>query len=52
MSDLGYGHGKHFMHDIDHSMYELSIIWNVDVCVVPWHVHFRWGVALVGEFNY
>ena len=24
----------------------------MDVCVVPLHVHFRWGVALVGEFNY
>ena len=21
-------------------------------CDVPLHVHFRWGVALVGEFNY
>ena len=52
MSDSGYGQGKHFMHDINHSMYELQIVWNVDVCVVPLHVHFRWGVALVGEFNY
>ena len=22
------------------------------MCVVPLHVHFRWRVALVGEFNY
>ena len=24
----------------------------MDVCVVPLHVHFRWGVTHVGEFNY
>ena len=33
-------------------MCELQIVWNVDVCVVSLHVHFRWGVALVEEFNY
>ena len=52
MSDSGYGHGKHFMHDIDHSMCELEIVWNVDVCVVPLHVHFRWGVTHVGKYYY
>ena len=27
-------------------------VWNViDLCI-PLHVHFRWGVALVGEFFY
>ena len=40
------------MHDMSHSMFELQIVWNVDVCVVPLHVHFRWGVAFVEEFNY
>ena len=40
------------MHDISHSVCKLQIVWNVDVCVVPLHVHFRWGVALVEEFNY
>ena len=40
------------MHDISHSMCILQIVWNVDVCVVPLHVHFRWGLALVEEFNY
>ena len=40
------------MHDISHSMCILQIVWNVDVYVVPLHVHFRCGVALVEEFNY
>ena len=40
------------MHDINHSMREFQIVWNVDVCVVPSHVPFRWRVTLVGEFNY
>ena len=40
------------MHDINHSMGTLQIVWNVDVSVVPLHVHFRWGVALLREFNY
>ena len=40
------------MHDISHSMCELQIIWNVDVCVVPLHVHFWGGLGLVEEFNY
>ena len=52
MNDSGYGLGKHFMHDIDHSMYELKMVWNVDVRVVPLHVHFRWGVTHVGDCHY
>ena len=51
MSDSGYGHENNLMHDINHSMCEFQIVWNVDVCDVPLHVHFRWGVALVEEFN-
>ena len=31
MGDSGYGHGKHFMHDINHSRYASYIVWNVDV---------------------
>ena len=37
----------HLMHDIKHSMCKLQIVWNVDDCGVPLHVHFRRGVALV-----
>ena len=33
------------MHDISHSMCEFQIVWNVDVCVLPLHMHFRWGVT-------
>ena len=40
------------MHDIKHSMCKLKIIWNVDDCGVPFHAHFRKGVALVGKFDY
>ena len=40
------------MHDIKHSMCKLKILWNVDDCGVPLHVHFRRGVALVEKFNY
>ena len=50
---LGVCHrGFHLMHDIKHSMSKLQIVWNVDDCYVPFHAHFRWGVALVEKFNY
>ena len=42
----------HLMHDIKHSMCKLQIVWDVDDCGVPLHVHFRRGVALVGKFDY
>ena len=35
-----------------HLMCALQIVWNVDVCAVPLHVHFKWGVTLVEEFNH
>ena len=47
----GMGMENIFMHDINHSIMHCEL-YECGCCDVPLHVHFRWVVALVGEFNY
>ena len=49
MSDLGYGHD-----DISCMTYDIHVdilLGCVDICDGPLHAHFRWGVALVGNYS-
>ena len=42
----------HLMHDIDISYNSKKIVWNVIDCLyMPLHMHFRWGVTLVGRLS-
>ena len=36
------------MHDMKSFHVRIAMVWNVNCCCVPLHVHFWWGVALVG----
>ena len=42
------------MHDTEHSIYYCInyMKYNLMFSCLPLHVHFRWGVALVGKFIY
>ena len=52
--DSGYRHEEsHLMHGMKKFHVGLHFLYGMwyDVCV-PLHVHFKWGVALIGEFFY
>ena len=51
--DSGYGHeDSHHMHDIKSFHVRIAIVWNVNGCLCVIACTFRWGVTLVGKFNY
>ena len=51
--DLGYGHEEsHLMHDIRSFHVRVAFVWNVNGCLGAIACAFRWGVTLIGKFNY
>ena len=51
--DSGCGHEEsHHMHDIKSFHVRIAIVWNVNGCLCAIVCSFRWGVTLVGKFNY
>ena len=40
------------MHDIRSFHVRVAFVWNVNGCLVVIACTFRWGVTLVGKFNY
>ena len=51
--DSGYGHKEsHLMHDIKSFLVRIAFVWNVNGCLCAIACTFKWGVTLVGKFNY
>ena len=51
--DSGFGHEEsHLMHDIRSFNVSISFVRNVNGCLGAILCAFRWGVTLVGKFNY
>ena len=44
--------GEDSRHEIGHVDIQVGIMNSLECVCLPLHVHFRWGVALVGKLNY
>ena len=51
--DSGCGHEEsHLMHDIRSFHVRIAFVWNVNGRLSAIAYAFRWGITLVGKFNY